>query len=138
MIVAALIARLEAVAAVTAISSTRLYQAVLPQSPTLPALRLQRIGEIRESHLRGGVALLRARVQIDAYGGGDDPIGAAQALDAAVVGDASGSALVGWTGTAAGLEVVAVLPVDARENFEGDELQQYRVSRDVIAWWRAP
>lgn len=136
MIVAACIARLEAVAAVTALTSTRIYQALLPQSPTLPALRLQRIGEIQPMHLRGGVALQRARVQIDAYGGGTDPIGQALTLDAAVLGDASGSSFVGWQGTAGGVQIVGVLPVDVRENFEGDELRMYRVSRDVFVWWQ--
>ena len=138
MSVAAVITRLEAVAAVTAIVGTRIYQGVLPQTPTLPALRLQRVGEIQRRHLRGGVKLQRARVQIDSYADGTDPIGQALALDAAVLGDASGSALVGWTGTVGGVTIAAIEPVDVRETYEGEELRQYRVSRDVFVWWRSP
>lgn len=37
--------RIASIAAVQALVSSRVYQGVLPQSPTLPAVRVQRVGQ---------------------------------------------------------------------------------------------
>lgn len=128
---AAAIGRLELVAAVIALVSTRIYQGILPQSPTLPAIRVQRIGEDEFTHLRGA-SVRRTRVQVDSVGAS---LPSALAVDAAVRGNGSGSSLVGWTGAVGGVRVLAVQHRAVRELYDGDELRQHRVSRDVFVWW---
>lgn len=133
--VAAVIARLEAVAPVTALVSTRIYNGVLPQSVALPAIRVQRIGEDEPMHLRGSHGVFRTRVQIDSVSGAGDAGGQASAVDAAIRGNSSGTALVGWKGTAAGVAVQNVQSMFVRERFDAEELRQYRVIRDVMVTW---
>lgn len=133
--VAGVIARLESVAAVTALVSTRIYLGVLPQKPTLPAIRVQRISENEFMHLRGTSAVYRTRVQVEAISNASDAAGQALAVDAAVHGDGASSGLVGWRGTAGGIEITGVIPATVRETYDAGELRQYRVSRDVLVWW---
>jgi hypothetical protein len=132
------ISRLESIAAVTALVSTRIYGGVLPQSPTLPAIRVQDIGEVRAQHLRGSDGVVRQRVQIDSVAAGGNPVTTAQAVDTAIVGDASGSALLGFKGTAGGVVIHNVEPGTKREVYDAEELRQYRVIRDVIVAWSSP
>jgi hypothetical protein len=129
------IGRLEDVSAVTSLASTRIYNGILPQSPTLPTIRVQRISEDEPMHLRGSSGIYRTRVQIDSIAGAGNPIGSAHALDAAVHGNGSGSSLIGWTGTVDNVRVLAVLPAGVREDYDAEELRQYRVMRDAFIWW---
>lgn len=129
------IGRLEAIAAVTALVSTRIYQGLFPQNPTFPAIRVQRIGENEFMHMRGTVGLFRARVQVDSVSNAADAAGVAQAIDAAVRGDGATTGIIGWRGTVAGVEVESILPADVREDYDPEELRQYRVSRDVFVTW---
>jgi hypothetical protein len=129
------IARLEAVTAITALVSTRIYQGVFPQSPVLPAVRVQHIGEVRRQHLRGDAGVVVSRVQVDSVADGGNPITDAQAVDAAIVGDASGTALLGFKGDSGGVFIHNVEPAGEREFFDGEELRQYRVIRDVLVSW---
>lgn len=80
--------------------------------------------------------MYRTRVQVDSYASVGDAVGSAQAVDAAIAGDGAGSGLLGWRGTAAGIVVTDVMPAGLIERFDADELQQYRVMRDVMVWWR--
>lgn len=132
---AGVIARLEAVSAVTALVSTRIYQGILPQRPTLPAIRVQRISENEFMHLRGSNGVYRTRVQVDSIAGEPNHMAQAQAVDAAVHGNGAASSLVGWLGTAGGVEILGILPEAVRETYDADELRQYRVMRDVMVWW---
>lgn len=132
---AAVIGRLEAVAAVTALVSTRIYQGVLPASFPTPAIRVQRISEDEFMHTRGSNGVFRTRVQVDSVSSAANPIAQAQAVDAAVRGNGAGTSLVGWTGTVGGVEVLAILPITVREGYDADELKQYKIMRDVFAWW---
>lgn len=131
------ISRLEEVAAVTALVSTRIYQGVMSQSPTLPSIRVQGISENEPMHLRGSSSLITSRVQIDSVAGGGNPVTDALAVDAAIRGDGSGSSLIGWSGTAGGVEIESVLPGTVRKTYDAEELRQYRVIRDVFVTWRA-
>ena len=134
--VLAVIARLEAVSAVTAlVPAARIYNGVLPQDAVFPAIRVQRVSEDERMHLRG-MGRRRTRVQVDAISAAGDPVGAAQAIDSAIHGNGSGSALVGFKGTVGGYTVDAVLPTGVREGYDADELRQYRVMRDVFVWWQ--
>jgi hypothetical protein len=135
----AVINRLEDVAAVTAlVPTTRIVQGVLPQNPTLPAILVQEITEVRGQHLRGDAGIVRHRVQIDSYASGGNPVSDAKAIDAAIVGDASGTSLLGFKGEVDGIMVHNVEPAGKREQYEGEELREYRVSRDVIVSWSQP
>jgi len=135
--VAGVIARLEAVAAVTALVSTRIYLGVLPQKATLPAIRVQRVSENEFMHMRGTSAVYRTRVQVDSVSNASDAAGQALAVDAAVHGDGASTGLVGWQGTAGGIEITGVMPATVRETYDADELRQYKVMRDVLVWWKS-
>ena len=128
-------ARLSSITAVTALVGARIYVDQLPQEPTLPAIRLHRISETEEAHLRGAGAARRARVQVDAVG---RSLESATALSNAAHGDGGGSGLSGWTGDLGSppTRVLAILPADVRSDYEADEVKQWRVSRDYIVWLR--
>lgn len=132
---AAVKARLLAVSEVTTLVGSRIYVDLLPQKPTLPAIRIQRIDEIEEAHLRGARAMRRARVQVDAVA---LSLETATAVSDALHGDGAGAALSGWEGElgSPAQQVMAVLPIDTRSDYEGDELRQWRVSRDYFVWMR--
>lgn len=131
----AVVERLEDVGAVTTLVSDRIYQGVLPQDPVLPAIRVQRIGEVVTLHLRGSSNMFKERIQVDSVSDSADPIGEAQSIDSAVFGDGSGSSLVGWTGEINGYHIHCVEPIAAREEYDAEELRQYRVMRDVFVTW---
>jgi hypothetical protein len=121
--------RLLNVAAVTALVSTRIYTQNLPQSVTLPAVLVERVDESQASHLRGGSSLMVTRVQVSSVAA---TRAAAEAVDAAIQGDRAGSALSHWAGTAGspGTPVRWVQPFGAHEDYDPDELRQYRINRD--------
>ena len=130
---AALKTRLVGLSAVTTLVGQRVYVDLLPQKPTLPAIRVQRISELEDAHLRGARAIRRARVQVDAIAAS---LETATAVSDAAHGDGAGSGLAGFEGEISGQRVMAVLPSDTRSDYEGDELRQWRVSRDYIVWMR--
>lgn len=136
-IVDAIGTRIASLAAVVAIASTRVTSLILPQKGTLPAVRVSLISKLHRAHLRGTVGLRRVRIQVDAVAGpsSSDPYATANALDAAIHGDfvaGEATGLAGWQGTVGGIDVRAVLPEDAREQYLGDELRQVVVSRDYF------
>lgn len=121
--------RLLTVSAVTALASTRIYTGHLPQSPVLPAVLVQRVGEVQASHLRGGQALRVTLVQVTSIA---DSRAAAVAVDAAVEGDGAGSGLAHWSGSVGSPSITVrwMEPSGVREGYDPGELRQYRVSRD--------
>jgi len=133
----AVIARLEAVAAVTALVGTRIYQGVLPQGGPFPAIRVQRISEVQPMQLRGAIGIFSARVQVDSVSDAGNAISVATALDRAIYGTGAGSGLVGFKGAAGGYVIEGVFPGGVREGYDALELKQYRVMRDVMVWWKA-
>jgi hypothetical protein len=142
----AVVERLLAVTAVAAIVGTRVYQLVLPQQVTLPAVRVQQISETTEYHVRGEINAYVTRVQVDAnaaQASGTDPYAQAATLADAVHGEfVNGVAigLSGWTGTAGGspAEIVVTFAqrVDRRVDFEAAELRMVRVRQDYFVHWR--
>jgi hypothetical protein len=133
----AVIARLAAIAAVTAlVPASRIYQLILQQRTTLPAIRVQRIDTIEFAHLRGTAAHFRSRVQVDAVVDASVGIAAAQAIDAAAHGAGDGTALAGWKGAIGSppFAISAILPLDVRDFYSPDELRQIGVSRDYDVW----
>lgn len=124
-------ARLLTISAVTAIVVDRVYTQVLPQTPTdtLPAIRVQRVDQIEDAHLRGTTKPVRARVQVDSVA---KSAAAAFALDAALHGNGDGTGLAGWTGEigSPAVRVAAILPIDVRDGYDAEDLKQYKVMRD--------
>lgn len=135
------IARLQAVGAVTALVGTRIYQLKLPQSPTLPAIRVQEIDVIDRHHLRGREQLVRTRVQVDAFvaeSSGADPLATVHTLADAIHGDGNGpnaSGLDGWIGEIGSPPVAKVLGVfrkDRADSYEADVLRVVRTRQDYM------
>lgn len=132
--------RLLDMAPLAALVGTRVYVDVLPQKPTLPAVRVQRIDEGEDMHLRGPAGVHRARVQVDAVATSK---ASADAVDAAVRGDGLGtgaSGLLGWIGAIGGspaeIDVQTVLPLDVQEFYNAAELREYVISRDFRVIWK--
>lgn len=133
-IVEAIRTRLLAISGVTALVLTRVHAQVLPQSPTLPALRVQRVSEVEDMHQRGSAGLLRARVQVDTVTTSNRA--AAVAIDEAVDGNGAGSGLKGWRGVVGSLRIVLIEPAGVREGFDAEELQQYKIMRDYFVHFK--
>jgi hypothetical protein len=124
-------------APVRAIVGTRIYVLRLPQSPTLPAIRLQRIDANEELHLRGPSGIQVARVQVDSVSLSGTQ---AETLDAAVHGDGVTTGLRAWRGFVDGspgsFEILVIRPAGVREGYDALELKQYKVMRDYMVTYR--
>lgn len=128
-VVATLRDRVLMIGAVTALASTRVYASHLPQSPTFPAVLLERVDEVQHSQLRGGSTLRMTRVQVTSIATNRAQ---AVALDAAVDGDGAGSGVSYWTGTmgSPSVDVRVCEPAGVREMYDPGVLRQYRILRD--------
>jgi hypothetical protein len=125
--------RLKTLSPVTALVSTRVWLMKVPQNGTFPCIRVQRISESQPMHLRGPVAMYRSRVQVDSYASetsGTDPYATARDIDEAVHGDGAGSGLCGFAGSIGSVGVKAILPVDVREGYDGEEQRLVRIMRE--------
>lgn len=134
-VVGAVRQRLLAINAVTTLVGQRVYALVLAQGSPLPAIRLQQVGDVTFMHLRGNDRVVRARVQVDSIA---TTYSSAHAVAMAAKGSFSGGSatgLMGWRGTANGVEVVAILPDGSREIFDAEELQQVKVTSDYLVWF---
>lgn len=137
----AVAARLEAIGAVTSLVSTRIYMLKLPQGPTLPAIRVQLIDDIKPYHLRGGTRCSRARIQVDAYAdeaSGGDPYASASEVAEAIHGDDTGSGLSGWTGSigSPAFEVLGIFRLDRDASYDPDHLRLVRMRQDYAVHFR--
>jgi hypothetical protein len=128
---AAIADHLAADAGVTALVAQRVYQLILPQKPTLPAVRVQLVDDVEGYHLRGGSELKRARVQTDAY--------AVSYTVATQVAAAIHTALSGriFSVGSPAFEVTATFRADRRVLYEAGELRLQRVLQDYIVWYRS-
>lgn len=131
--------RLAATSAVTAIvPSARIYEFVLPQSPTLSLVLVQLIADPRNYHLRGPSKLNRSRIQVDAYvperavSANDDPGENLNALADAIDGSLNGKAFT--VGTPVSMRVTGVFQQDRRKLREPNELRYLRVMLDYVVW----
>lgn len=131
----AVLERLRGDSAVRAIVDGRVYQLVLPQSFTAPAIRVQLIDQPTLYHLRGGDTLSRARVQTDAYArpaAGTDCYQVAADLADAISATLSGQR---WTaGGTPGRDVSGAFRADRQVLWEGGDIQSVRVRQDWIVW----
>lgn len=122
----------------TTSAASRVYMLKLPQQPTLPAVRVQRVVGIRGQHLRGPDGSYRTRVQVDTFA---TTHAAASDLADEILGDGLGpnaSGLWGWVGElgspAIRIKNIEVDP-EGSTQFEADELNQARLRTDYIVHW---
>lgn len=123
------------VAAVTSlVPAARIYQLKLPQTPRLPAIRLQVISEPKTGHLRGRNNLTRSRVQVDVYGSETvrpDPYDAIGDIAKAVE-----DALMGEGFEAGGLRITGVPVGDRRVGIEAETFRAIRSTQDFAVWFK--
>lgn len=128
-------------------AGSRIYMLKLPQNPTLPAVRVQRIGNVQEQHLRGPQGTVVTRVQVDAFVSetAADPYSTLADLVEAVKGDGLGpnaSGVFGFKGSGGGspatIEIENVeLIHDGTPDYAGDEIKALRNRQDFLVHWRA-
>lgn len=130
----AVLTRLGQVAAVTAVVSTRIYYLKLPQTPRLPAIRVQLISDPKGHHLRGPDGTTGARVQVDLFVSESvaDPYGSLSALGAAV-----SDALDGATFVVSDVRVTGAFQIDRAIEYEPPELRLLRERQDYTVWSKA-
>lgn len=124
---------------VTSLVGSRIYALKFPQSVTAPAVRMFEVDRVSVMHLRGDIAIRRARVQIDCVEAEShgDPYDGAHALADAVRGDlrtGSATGLVGVRGLLSGIRVDSILATAEREFWDGDA-RMVRVEQDFIIWF---
>lgn len=119
-------------AGVTALVSTRIWQLKLPQSPSLPAVRVQVISEPKGYQLRGPDGATRARVQVDSVA--DESAGYTQLDTIALAVDA---ALSGATFTSGSTWVTGCFRDNRRSMYDPQELRQIVIAQDYIVWHKA-
>lgn len=134
-------AHLLTLSAVTALVGQRVYTSEWPQSNKQSGVLVRLIDEVQTAHLRGGVSLFRARVQVDAVAfkaSGVDHKAVATAIDEAVHGPGDGSGLCGFHGDVGSpaFEIEAILPDSVREIYSPDVLQMFVRSRDYFVTHR--
>lgn len=105
--------------AIAALVGTRVYPLRLPQKATFPAIVLQRISDVRWSHLRGAGSLARPRFQVDCW--------ATTHLAATQLGSLCRARLAGFAGTftdaespATVIRVQAIVMDSEQDLFEED------------------
>jgi hypothetical protein len=128
----AVLDQLLATSAVTDLVGQRVYQLMLPEHGTLPAIRVQLIDDPELYHLRGNMLPGYAMVQVDSYArrsSGGDPY-----LEVATVGAAVNSALTveGWQVGSPPRYALGVFRKRRRPLFEGEELQHARIWQDYL------
>lgn len=134
----AVIARLVSDTAVDALVAGRVWNLILPESPALPAVRVQLIDAPASYHLRGGHLVERSRVQVDAYAdvaGGGDPYASAVAVADAVHGALSGGPPFSL-GSPADVVVLGAFRETRMPLYEPEELRLVRILQDYQIWAR--
>jgi hypothetical protein len=125
-------------------AGSRVYMLKLPQKPTLPAVRVQRIGGLQDQHLRGPDGINRTRVQVDSYAAETaDAYATVEALAADIRGDGLGASasglwgFLGWSNASPSIQIVNVeLDHDGTPDYEAGELRLLRIRQDYIVHWK--
>lgn len=98
-------------------------------------VRVQQVSENEPFHHRGTVGVLACRVQVDSVApenSGVDPYAVANQIDALIKGDGAGSGLAGFSGAigSPAFEVLSILPVDVKREYDADAVGIVKVMRD--------
>lgn len=130
-VAAAVRVRILQIGAVTALVNARVWTGpTFPQSPTLPGVKVMRVGGFETMHLKGASGLRWARAQVDIIAA---TRAAAVTVEEAIDGDGGGSGLTGWSGEIGSppFVVLAIEPLeDPRELFDPDERNEFRLMRE--------
>lgn len=134
----AIVQRLLGLASVTALAGSRIYLVMIPQSPTMPCVRVQQISQVDEGvHDRGAGGVGWARVQVDAIANlttGGNGYTTVRNLTKAIHGNGRGpqaTGLLGWRGIIGDLTVQGIFSIlDGVAEITPDALQQIRIRRD--------
>jgi hypothetical protein len=124
--------------AVTDLVGSRIYHVKVPQSPAVfPVIRVQRISQQEDMHLRGSEGMKSARVQVDSIameGSGINAYAVAAAVDAAVHGPGDGTGLCGFAGAVGspGFFIHSIVPAGVNETYDAQELKQFKIMRDYM------
>jgi hypothetical protein len=112
----------------TMVGGTRIYPLRLPQNPTLPAIVLTLIIDVREAHLRGAGSIAGDQYQIDSWASAYDP--------SVALGQCCRLRLAGFKGIWSDPDTsigVSIQFKEGREFFEADILGGlYRQSSDYV------
>lgn len=120
---AAVIAILNANAAVTALVSSRIYPLVIPQEAQRPAIAMQRISLVEAMTQTGYAGHARTRIQFTSDG--------TTYLQAKAVAAALRAAVRGYRGTSAGVRIHAAM-VETESDGYADAAQAPVVRTDVV------
>ena len=140
-------ARLLAIADLSALVESRVYELVLPQNEKRASVRFQVLGTPRPSHFRGPINHVMQRVQVDHYvpTSAADPIATVHAMGDAAIGNGLGpqaSGLYGWAGVLGGspdtpIHIFAVeLTNDGDQTYEEDAILRIRLRQEYRVHWR--
>lgn len=120
----------------SALVGGRVWLNFLPQSPTLPAIVVQLIDEVRTAHTRGLADLVTSRIQVDVYtdarvaGAYDTANTIMAAVDDALQPDPFA--------VSGGVDVAAAIPTGRIPFYQAAELNQTRILQDYLVSWRPP
>jgi len=139
----AVVQRLLAIPAVTAIVGTRVWLVMIPQSPVMPCVRVQQVSQIDEGlHTRGSGGVGWARVQVDAIANlttGGNGYTTIRTLTETLHGNGRGptaTGLLGWKGVIGPLTITGIFSIlDAVAEITPDAVQQIRFRRDYQVWF---
>lgn len=133
----AILARVSDDVDVAARVGTRVHQLKLPETPTLPAVRVQLIDDPETKHLRGPDGTKAARVQLDAYEDENaiDPYGSVTEIAAYINASLVVEPFV-ISGSPTEVRVHCCERKNRRVLYEADELRLIRVFQDYIVWYR--
>lgn len=120
-----LVARLEAVAGVTNLASTRIYPKRLPQAPTLEAITFDLISQRRDSAMGADVTQEASRVSVSSWG---NTWTESQALDEEVK-----TALRRYSGSTGGVTVHDVF-IESTLDLDEEASGQFRHVTDFLIW----
>ena len=133
-VVAAVVTRIESLAAVVALAGSRISATHIDQDSEMPAVGVYLVGKIWGQHLRGPDNIKTARIQVDSVA---TTKAEADELAIAVRGDGLGpqaTGLLGFKGRllSPGFEFEAVRFGGERESYEAPPVRQYRVQIDYL------
>ncbi len=136
----ALSTRILSLSGIAALVADRVRVLVLRQGER-SGVRIQAVSEQEPFHLRGTSGVITSRVQIDSVApvaSGVDAFATANTLDELIKGDGAGSGLSGWVGTigSPGIQVLGILPVDVKREYDAGAVGVVKVMRDYMVTYR--
>lgn len=121
--------RLSGYAGLTALVSTRIYPALIPQGAAMPAVTFTLVSATRPSAFGSDPGRVRARFQVDCWS--DQAAGSTSGAD--LVAEQVRAALQRWRTSSGSPEIFDSFIENSFETYE-PETKIHRVSIDIIIW----